>query len=54
MRISPIILFSVDFIIYAILDEELSQDLSARPNTQGLDKVIHVYLLILLNSVLTR
>ena len=30
MRISPIILFSVDFIIYAIFDEDLSQDLSAR------------------------
>ena len=30
MRISPIILFSVDLIIYAIFDEDLSQDLSAR------------------------
>ena len=30
MRISPIILFSVDFIIYAIFGEDLSQDLSAR------------------------
>ena len=30
MRISPIILFSVDFIIYVIFGEDLSQDLSAR------------------------
>ena len=30
MRISPIISFSVNFIIYAIFDEDLSQDLSAR------------------------
>ena len=30
MRISPVISFSVDFIIYAIFDENLSQDLSAR------------------------
>ena len=30
MRISPIISFSANFIIYAIFDEDLSQDLSAR------------------------
>ena len=30
MRISPIISFSVNLIIYAIFDEDLSQDLSAR------------------------
>ena len=30
MLISPIISFSVDFIIYAIFDEDLSRDLSAR------------------------
>ena len=30
MRISPIILFSVDFIIYVIFGEDLTQDLSAR------------------------
>ena len=36
MRISPIILFSVDFIIYAIFDEDLSQDLSARDFTECL------------------
>ena len=30
MRISPIISFSVNFIIYAIFEQDLSQDLSAR------------------------
>ena len=34
MRISPIILFSVDFIIYAIFDEGLSQDLSAHQEVE--------------------
>ena len=36
MRISPIILFSVDFIIYAIFDDDQSQDLSARAQAQQL------------------
>ena len=30
MRISPIISFSVSLVIYAIFDEDLSQDSSAR------------------------
>ena len=36
MRISPIILFSVDFVIYAIFDEDLSQDLSTRFRNEDL------------------
>ena len=42
LRISPIISFSVNLIIYAVFDEDLSEDLSAPQNAEQPKKSIYL------------